>query len=306
MESTDGKPQPQRFSSPTPPRARRERLAVSPEKFSDCLSNRLAHRVYALLQLENFLHAVAPVPLSLFRCFEMKCSYVSFVGLDLLTVCPKYHRFSGQLRARLDKLESAGELPKRNCMNWNRISRTGMNWNRISRTVGAYGEAYFQFKLACQGWLVDAIGATANGIDLLAWREGGPNMGINVKTRIAEWRSSVTLFKSDAHVDAMIRECKLRGVEPYIACVVFTDDGIRGHLMSLATFMARYRRRPRPGTKTIKFYRTSADEEKYELDPDVMKLHGEDVEAGLVLEAEDAPRPAPRPARLRTKQNTAR
>jgi len=90
--------------------------------------------------------------------------------------------------------------------------------------------------------------------------------------------------------------------EPYIACVVFTDNGIRAHMMSLATFMARYRRRPRPATKAIEFYRTSADEEKYEFDRDVMKLHGEDVEEGILLEPEDAPRPV----RLRTKKNAAR
>jgi len=124
-----------------------------------------------------------------------------------------------------------------------------MKGNNIGRTVGVYGEAYIQFQLARLGWVVDAIGATANGIDLLAWKSGGPNMGINVKTRLRNERGSVTLFKNDAHADAMRRECELRGVKPYIACAVFADRGTRGFLMSLETFMARYRRRPRPTTE---------------------------------------------------------
>src|SRR6516162_8918356 len=145
-----------------------------------------------------------------------------------------------------------------------------MKGNNIGRTVGVYGEAYIQFQLARLGWVVDAIGATANGIDLLAWKSGGPNMGINVKTRLRNERGSVTLFKNDAHADAMRRECELRGVKPYIACAVFADRGTRGFLMSLETFMARYRRRPRPTTETIEFYRTPLDEEKYDADPDVI------------------------------------
>jgi len=144
----------------------------------------------------------------------------------------------------------------------------------IGRTVGVYGEAYVQFVLATRGWVVDAIGTTANGIDLLAWKESGPNMGLNVKTRMRNTSGSVTLFKDDKLVEAMRKECALRGVEPYIAVVVFNEHDNRGYLMSLDVFLSRYRRQPRATTKTIEFYRTASDEAKYEADPDVIKLSG--------------------------------
>jgi len=110
-----------------------------------------------------------------------------------------------------------------------------------------------QFELARRGWIVDPIGVTANGIDLLAWKDGGPNMGISVKTRMRNERGSVTLFKNEPHAQAMRGECRLRGVTPYIAVVVFADRGNRGYLMRLDTFMDHYRRQPRPTTKTIEF-----------------------------------------------------
>lgn len=148
-----------------------------------------------------------------------------------------------------------------------------MKVNNIGRIVGVFGEAYIQFELARRGSVVDAIGATANGIDQLAWKDGGPNMGVNVETRLRNERISVTLFKNDDHVDAMLRECKLRGVEPFVACVVVADHGNRGYLIPLQTFMARFRRKPRATTETIEFYRTAADEAKYDTDPDVIRLH---------------------------------
>lgn len=146
--------------------------------------------------------------------------------------------------------------------------------NNRGRTVGVYGEALMQFQLVQRGWIVDAIGATASGIDLLAWKEGGPNMGISVKTRVRNERGSITLFKNDVHAEAMREECRLRGVIPYIACVVFADRGNRTYLMSLDTFLSRYRRRPRVTTETIEFYRTEADEQKYDADSEVLKFHG--------------------------------
>lgn len=105
----------------------------------------------------------------------------------------------------------------------------------MSRTVGVYGEAYIQFELARMGWVVDAIGATANGIDLTAWKLGEPGRGINVKARKRESRTAVTLYKDVAHMEAMRGECKLRGVEPYVAVVVFTDAGNRGTRASTST-----------------------------------------------------------------------
>ena len=143
----------------------------------------------------------------------------------------------------------------------------------IGRTVGVYGEAYIQFQLACRGWVVDAIGATANGIDLLAWKEGAVSMGINVKTRRRDTSGSVTLFKSDIHLEAMRAECRLRGVTPHIAVVVFNERPNRGYLMTLDLFLARYRRISRAGTRgTIEFYRTPADEAKYAADAEILKF----------------------------------
>lgn len=145
---------------------------------------------------------------------------------------------------------------------------------RIGRTVGVYGEAYLQFELARRGWIVDSIGTTAEGIDLLAWKQGGPNMGLNVKTRLRNTSGSVTLFRNDEHMEAMRDECALRNVEPYIAVVVFQDHGHRGYLMALDHFLGRYRCQRTERTRSIDLYRTAEDEAKYESDGEVMKFNG--------------------------------
>jgi hypothetical protein len=144
--------------------------------------------------------------------------------------------------------------------------------NRVARTVGVYGEAFVQFELARRGWVVDAVGATALGIDLLAWKQCGPNMGINVKARLRNTSGAVTLFKDTAQVEAMREECRLRGVEPYVAVVVFGEHDTQGYLLPLDRFLERHHRKARLTTKSIDFYRTVADLERYKADSNVIKF----------------------------------
>jgi hypothetical protein len=154
--------------------------------------------------------------------------------------------------------------------------------NIIGRTTGVYGEAYIQFELARRGWVVDAIGATASGIDLLAWRPAQPGMGISVKTRLRDdknQRVSVTFFKSEKHMQDMREACALRGVKPYICSVVFTSEGTRAYLMSLDHFIAKYKRPSVPGSKraidgTVELYQNRDDTARYDADPEVIKCSG--------------------------------
>jgi hypothetical protein len=142
--------------------------------------------------------------------------------------------------------------------------------------VGNYGEALVQYELTKLGYTVDPIGSTAQSIDLLAWKEGVPGMGISVKASTID-RSSLLLFKNQKAIDAMRRECSLRGVEPYICAVGLTESGNhRIYLLPMDLALKYETERPTKSAstaETIGFYRTAKDETLYDADSRIIKFH---------------------------------